>query len=105
VNGALAPDRQPVWLGPVKPRKSHYIIGMLLRVERADHVSPFSRPRDGDRATARAIGQALDRHDLDVLLAGFEALQQDLHQTRAGAHLLILNPLVKQAAGDADKQL
>src|SRR6266567_4096347 len=92
VNGALTPDRQPLGMRMVKPRKSHHVIGMLLGVERADHVSPFSRPRDRDRATARTIGQALDRHDLDVLLAGFEALRQDLHQTCAGAHLLILNP-------------
>src|SRR5713101_5768166 len=77
VDGALAPDRQPVWLRLVKPRKPDHIVGMLLGVERADHVSPFSRPRDRDRATARTIGQALDWHDLDVLLAGFKALRQD----------------------------
>ena len=77
---------------------------MLLGVERADHVSPLSRPRDGHRAAARAIGQAFDRHDLDLLPAPLKKLRQRRHETRAGT-FLILSGLADQAAGDADKQL
>ena len=71
----------------MKPRKLDHVVSMLFGIERADHVGPFSRPRDRDRATAGAIRQALDGHDLDVLLTIFETLRQDLHQARAGARL------------------
>src|SRR6266702_3683120 len=101
---AFPPDRQPFGMGMVEPRKPDHVIGVLLRVERADHVSPFSRPRDRDRAAARAIGQALDRHDLDVLPAIFEKLRQRPHETRAGTLQLILGGLADQAASDTNKQ-
>src|SRR6202049_360692 len=85
VDGALAPDRQPFGMGLMKPCKLDHVVSMLFRVERADHVSPFSRPRDRDRATARAIRQALDGHGLNGFVAVFEQWGQDHHSARAAA--------------------
>jgi hypothetical protein len=109
MNGTLAPDRQSLGMGVVQPRKLKHVLGMLCGVERADHVGPFAGGRHGNRAPARAIRQALDRHDFDalrdVLLAGSDELRQGLYQARAGALFLFRDRLVVQAAGDADKEL
>src|SRR5260370_22927381 len=55
VDGPFPPDWQPLGMGMVKPRKPNDVIGILLGVERAEHVSPFPTSRDRDRATARAV--------------------------------------------------
>ena len=104
MNGTLPPHRQPVGMSLVKPCKLQHIIGMLLGIERADHIRPLAGRGYRDGAAARTIRQALDRHDLDLLPAGFDQRRQNLHQARAGALLLILGNLAVEAAGDADEQ-
>jgi hypothetical protein len=108
VNRALTPDRQAFGMGVVKPRELKHIFGVLGGVERADHISPFVGGGHRDRAAARAIRQALDRHDLDILrdvwLAGLDDLRQGLDQPRAGALFLIRGRLIVQAARNADEK-
>jgi hypothetical protein len=105
MNRALAPNRQAIGMGVVKSRELKHVFRMLGGVERANHISPFVGRGHRDRATTRAIREALDRHDLDswrgVWFAGLNDLRQGFDQLRAGAFFLIRDSLIVEAARDA----
>src|SRR5471030_1655375 len=68
----LTPRRQSIGRSLVSARKIQDVIDVLFGVEVAHDIGPLAWRRDGHAAGARAVGEALDRHDIDVRRAFFQ---------------------------------
>ncbi|VCU08739.1 hypothetical protein RHODGE_RHODGE_01903 [Rhodoplanes serenus] len=100
--GTLAPRHQPVGRTGVEDGPGHDVVGCFRR-EIAVHIGPAAGAREGDRAGAIAVRQALDRNDGEASGVGMALPRRDhgVVHPAAGARLRLVGG---EPTGDADEQ-